>query len=72
MIQCRFIMYLKHLLLLFFTTPYIIANDITILTDWQKVTLHCMNHFFENTRYLTKDDTNVILFGLDDKESKYI
>jgi len=57
---------------LYFTVQNIIANDITILTDWEKNTLQCMNNFFENTRYLTNYDTNVTINGLDEKGGMYI
>jgi hypothetical protein len=46
----------------------IVGTNITILTDWKKTTLQCMNNYFENTRYLANYDTNVTILGLDDKE----
>lgn len=61
-------MYLFNLFLLYCTVLSIIANNITILTDWRKATLLCMNTFFENTRYLTMNDTYVTISGLDEKE----
>jgi len=65
-------MYLFNLFLLYCTVPYIIANNITILTDWKNATFQCMNNFFENTRYLTTNDTYVTISGLDEKEGMYI
>jgi len=65
-------MHLLNLFLLYCIVPCIIANDITILTDWKKATLQCMNNFFENTGYLTRNDTNVTICGLDEKEGTYI
>lgn len=66
-------MYLINLIIvLFYIVPCIIANNISILTDWKKTTLQCMNDFFETTRYLTKYDTNIIIFGLDEKEGKVV
>lgn len=59
------------IIVLFYTVPCIIANNISILTDWKKTTLQCMNDFFE-TRYLTKYDTNIIIFGLDEKEGNVV
>lgn len=60
------------IIVLFYTVPCIIANNISILTDWKKTTLQCMNDFFETTSYLTKYDTNIIIFGLDEKEGNII
>lgn len=60
-------MYLLQLCLIYLFIPYIIANEISILTDWNKVTFQCMNNFFENTSYLNKNDTNVTIYGLDEK-----
>lgn len=51
------------LFLVYFTVPCIIANDITILTDWKKTTLQCMNKYFANSKY----DTNITLYGLNEK-----
>jgi len=65
-------MHLLNLFLLYCTVPCIIANNITILTDWKIATLQCMNNFFENTGYLTTNDTYVIISGLDEKEGTYI
>jgi len=64
-------MHLLNLFLLYCTVPSIIANNITILTDWKKATLQCMNNFFENG-YLTTNDTYVTIYGLDEKEGMYI
>ncbi|XP_060861089.1 uncharacterized protein LOC132938331 [Metopolophium dirhodum] len=65
-------MHLFNLFLLYCIVPCIIANDITILTDWKKTTLQCMNNFFENTGYLTRNDTNVTIYGLDEKEESMV
>uniref|UniRef100_A0A2S2R8Z9 Uncharacterized protein n=1 Tax=Sipha flava TaxID=143950 RepID=A0A2S2R8Z9_9HEMI len=50
----------------------IVGTNITILTDWKKTTLQCMNNYFENTRYLANYDTNVTILGLDDKEESMV
>lgn len=60
-----------NLFLLYSIVLCIIGNDINILTDWKKSTLQCMNTFFENTKYLTKYDTNVTISGLGNKEGMY-
>jgi len=65
-------MHLLKLFLLYGTVSCIIANNITILTDWKKATLQCINNFFENTGYLTTNDTYVTISGLDEKEGMYI
>jgi len=65
-------MHLLKLFLLYSTVSCIIANNITILTDWKKTTLQCMNNFFEKTGYLTTNDTYVTISGLDEKEGMYI
>jgi len=65
-------MYLLNLFLLYCTVPCIIANNITILTDWKKSTLQCMNNFFENKEFLTMNDTFVTIFGLNEKKGMYI
>lgn len=65
-------MHLLNLFLLYFTVPHIIANDITILTDWKKSTLQCIKFFLENSRYLITDNTNVTISGLDEKGGMYI
>ncbi|XP_025193925.1 uncharacterized protein LOC112593639 [Melanaphis sacchari] len=63
---------LLNLFLLYCTVPCIIANNIKILTDWKKSTLQCMNNFFENSGFLTTDDTLVTIFGLDEKEDNVV
>lgn len=65
-------MYLLNLFLLYLTIPCLIANNITILTDWKKDTLKCINHFFENTNYLLEHNTNFSVSGLNEKGGMYI
>lgn len=60
-----------NLFLLYSIVLCIVCKNITILTDWKKSTLQCMNNYFENTRYLTKYDTNVTILGLNNKEGMY-
>jgi len=72
MILYFIIMRFLKVVVLYFTVQNIIANDITILTDWGKNTLQCMKSFFENTRYLTNYDTNITINGLDEKGGMYI
>lgn len=72
LILCFFTMYLLKLFLIFFSSSYIIGNDICILTDRKNITIHCINNFFENTKYLTKNDTNVTLYELNDEGGMYI
>lgn len=59
-------MYLLRLCLLYLIIPYIIANEISILTDWNKATFQCMNNFFENTSHLNMYDTNVTIYELNE------
>jgi hypothetical protein len=65
-------MYLLNVFLLYCTVPWIIANNLTILTDWKRSTLQCMNNYFENTGFWTTHDTFVTILGLDEKEGMYI
>jgi len=65
-------MHLLSVVLLYYTISCIIANDITILTDWDKTTLQCMSNFFENGRYFSKYDINATISGLDEKKGKHI
>lgn len=58
--------------LIYFTVQNVITNDITILTDWEKNTLQCMKHFFENTRYLNNYNSNITLNGLDQNGGMYM
>lgn len=60
-------MHSLNVIVLYYTLPFIVANEINILTDWTKTTFQCMNDFLENTRYLTKHDTTVTISGLDKK-----
>ncbi|XP_060854217.1 uncharacterized protein LOC132932046 [Rhopalosiphum padi] len=65
-------MYLLNVFLLYCTVPCIIANNLTILTDWKRSTLQCMNNFFENTGFWTTHDTFVTILGLDEKEDNVV
>lgn len=64
-------MYFLNFILLYFTVTRIAASDITILTDWKKSTLRCIETFLKNSEYLTTDDTNVTISGLDENEGIY-
>jgi len=65
-------MYFLKVFILCFTVQNIIANDITILTNWEKKTLQCMKNFFESSMYLTNYNTVVTINGLDEKGGMYI